>query len=193
VEVNFAQGLESEAKIEVDGGMVGGDNVQAGGDVAITMIVEELGDESGGVSMAAMVGMGTDSADFAPGIEQEALAGHGDEVVAVWGGVPDAVIIAHDADAAAEEAGKGDICELGDGGRVGASERDDLELIEVTRGREDCVGRKDHLNCASIMEAFDGGRYVAENLGSLLRFHERVKIVKSGNGVFRKGGHGRDV
>ena len=78
VEVNFAEGLEAEAMVDADGGVVGGDYVQDRAGAEAALVVQDVGGEGGGVALAAVVGMSADAADFARGIEDEALAGHGD-------------------------------------------------------------------------------------------------------------------
>ena len=119
MEVYFAEGLEAEAVVEGDGGLVGRDYVEDGAGLQAALVVEDVGGEGGGEALAAVVGVGADAADFAGGMEDEALAGHGDELGGV-GGVPDAEVAAHDAGAEAEEAGEGCVGEGYHGGCVGA-------------------------------------------------------------------------
>jgi hypothetical protein len=119
VEVDFAEGLEAEAVVDADGGVVGGDYVQDRAGLEAALVVQDVGGEGGSVALAAVVGMGADAADLAGGMEDEPLAGHGDELAGM-GGVPDAEVASHEAGAEAEEAGKGDVGESDHGGRVGA-------------------------------------------------------------------------
>ena len=118
--MDFAKGLEAEAVVEADGGLVGRDDVQDGAGLEGALVVQDMGGEGCGVALAAVVGVGADAADFAGGVEDEALARHGDELAGIRG-VPDAEVAAHEASAEAEKAGEGYVGESDHGWRVGAS------------------------------------------------------------------------
>jgi len=118
--VDFAEGLEAEAVVEIDGRVVGRNDMQDGAGLEAALMVEDAGGEGCGVALAAVVGVGADAADFAGGMEDEALACHGDELAGIRG-VPDAEVAAHEASAEAEKAGEGYVGESDHGWRVGAS------------------------------------------------------------------------